>query len=100
MQAKAARMIEIDRIGEDDPLAFAVTVRDAASETHHHVTLARADARRLAERHLPEQCIEAAFRFLLDHEPKEAILQHFDISVIARYFPQFERELPAYLAQL
>ena len=44
--------------------------------------------------HTPERCIEAAFRFLLDREPKESILRRFDITVISRYFPEFERELP------
>jgi hypothetical protein len=45
----------------------------------------------------PERVIEASFRFLLAREPKEAILKSFDISAIARYFPEFERELPRYL---
>jgi hypothetical protein len=44
--------------------------------------------------------VEAAFRFLLDREPKEAILSRFDITVISRYFPEFERELPGYLSKL
>ena len=43
---------------------------------------------------------EATFRFLLDREPKESILTRFDVTVIARYFPEFERELPRYLAQV
>ena len=47
----------------------------------------------------PEHCIEAAFQFLLDREPKESILRRFDIAVISRYFPEFERELPGYLSQ-
>ena len=41
----------------------------------------------------------AAFRFLLDREPKESILRRFDVAVISRYFPEFERELPRYLAR-
>ena len=49
--------------------------------------------------HTPEHCIEAAFQFLLDREPQESILRHFDITVISRYFPEFERELPRYLSQ-
>ena len=36
-------------------------------------------------------------RFLLDREPKESILGRFDVTVISRYFPEFERELPHYL---
>jgi hypothetical protein len=49
--------------------------------------------------HSPERCIEAAFRFLLDREPKEAILRRFDVTVISSYFPEFERELPHYLTK-
>ena len=92
-------MIEIKRIGAADPLAFEVTIRDGNGETRHHVTLARGDLDRLAASHAPEQCVEAAFRFLLDREAKEQILPRFDISVIRRYFPEFEQELPRYLAQ-
>ena len=46
-----------------------------------------------------ERCLEAAFRFLLDREPKESILGRFDVTVISRYFPEFERELPHYLSR-
>jgi hypothetical protein len=63
--------------------------------------LARALHQRLAKgRHSAESCIDAAFRFLLDREPKESILRQFDLAVIERYFPEFERELPRYLAAL
>jgi hypothetical protein len=42
--------------------------------------------------------LQSAFAFLLDREPKEAILRRFDLAVISRYFPEFESELPRYLA--
>lgn len=91
-------MIDVRRMEGDNPLAFAVAVRDGSGETRHHVTIARETCERLsAGEHAPERCIEAAFRFLLDREPKESILRHFDVSVISRYFPDFERELPSYL---
>jgi hypothetical protein len=54
--------------------------------------------RQLAGKRTPEHCLEAAFRFLLDRERKEFILGHFDVMVISRYFPEFERELPRYLS--
>ena len=54
---------------------------------------------RMASNHTPERCLEAAFRFLLDREPKESILGRFDVTVISRYFPEFERELPHYLSR-
>jgi len=50
-------------------------------------------------RHTAQHCLEAAFRFLLDREPRESIMGRFDVTVISRYFPEFERELPRYLSQ-
>ena len=49
--------------------------------------------------HMLERCLEAAFRFLLDREPKESILGQFDVKVISSYFPEFERELARYLSR-
>ncbi len=98
---REAGMIEVRRLaGGDIPLTFEVVVRDGRGESRYEVTMASQSWERLTgKRHAPEDCIEAAFRFLLDREPKESILQHFDVDVIARYFPEFERELPRYLAQ-
>jgi hypothetical protein len=93
-------MIQVSRTSDGDPLAFEVVVREGKGETRHHVTMSRETLRRLtAGRHADERCIEAAFRFLLEREPKESILRTFDVTVISRYFPEFERELPRYLAQ-
>jgi hypothetical protein len=92
--------IEVRRTGEGDPLEFEVVVHEGGGESRHHVTMTSDACERLAKgAHTPERCIEAAFQFLLDREPKESILQRFDIAVIARYFPEFERELPRYLPQ-
>ena len=93
-------MIEIRRTSERDPLEFEVIVREGQGESRHHVTMARQTCDRLtAGKFTPERCLEAAFRFLLDREPKESILSRFDVTVISRYFPEFERELPRYLSQ-
>ena len=93
-------MVEVRRTGDGDPLEFEVVVREGKGESRHHVTMARETCERLtAGRHTPERCLEAAFRFLLDREPKESILGQFDVSVISRYFPEFERELPRYLSR-
>jgi len=91
-------MIEVRQTAEADPLGFEVVVRDGKGETRHQVTMSRKVCERLAAgRHSPERCIEAAFRFLLDREPKESILGRFDVTVISKYFPEFERELSRYL---
>jgi hypothetical protein len=93
-------MIEIQRIAESDPLEFEVLVREGRGETRHHVTMSREMCERLtAGKHTPERCLEAAFRFLLDREPKESILGQFDVKVISSYFPEFERELARYLSR-
>lgn len=91
-------MIQVRCIADGDPRSFEVVVHDASSETSHQVTMSRQMHERLAlASGTPERCVEAAFRFLLEREPKESILRRFDISEIPRYFPEFERQLPRYL---
>ena len=97
---KGIDMIEVRRTGEGDPLEFEVVVREGKGGTRHDVTMSQQTYERLtAGKHTPARCLEAAFRFLLDREPKESILSRFDVTVISRYFPEFERELPRYLSQ-
>jgi hypothetical protein len=82
-------------------LAFDVVVRDARGETRHRLTMSTQDAARFAKLGAdPPRAVEAAMRFLLDREPKEAILSAFDIRVIRRYFPEFDDAFPGYLARL
>ena len=99
MATRQGRIIEMRRIGDGDRLEFEVVVHDAGGETHHHVTMDRTTCERLtAGRFTAEQCLEASFQFLLDRELKESILKRFDITLISRYFPEFEQELPNYLS--
>lgn len=89
--------IDVRMIEDNDQLVFDVRVHDEASETQHGVTLSRKDFERLSGGADADRLIDAAFRFLLDREPKESILARFDVSVISRYFPDFEQKLPRYL---
>jgi hypothetical protein len=58
------------------------------------VTLRQADYERLSgSRADPETMVTESFRFLLEREPKESILRSFDLTVISRYFPEYEREI-------
>jgi hypothetical protein len=67
---------------------------DDGTATEHEVTLSRADHERLGSRYpRPGSFIRACFEFLLERETKESILRSFDISQIATYFPEFEREM-------
>lgn len=60
--------------------SFRVTLRD---ETFEHLGSGRSH----------EDFIRDSFRFLLEREPKESILEEFDIDDIKKYYPEFEEEI-------
>jgi hypothetical protein len=81
-------------VNEMDASHFRVRVIEAGSESTHQVTLDPKDYARLAGGAVePQELIRKSFQFLLEREPKESILSRFDLSVISRYFPEFEREI-------
>jgi hypothetical protein len=74
--------------------AFCVRVIDGRSESSHQVTVAAEDYKRLTGGNIEErELVRRSFEFLLEREPKESILRQFDLQVIARYFPEYEREI-------
>lgn len=80
--------IEVTKIA---PGKFRVRISESGGETMHVVSLKAADFQRLTGGRIPEEdLVEQSFHFLLGHEPKESILREFDLSVISRYFPQYE----------
>ena len=80
---------------------FDVIVRDLRDESRHRVTIEANEAERWAKFAAePSRCVEAVMRFLLDREPKEAILSVFDMRVVRRYFPEFDDAFPRYLVRL
>ncbi len=86
--------IEVKTADQGDTYDCQVTVSERGSETRHHVTLRKADYERLSGgKASPEALVTESFRFLLEREPKESILRSFDITVIGRYFPEYERQI-------
>ena len=86
--------IEVEKSEYDDRYEFQVTVRERGGESHHRVTLRKADHEWLTGGQAsPEALVAESFRFLLEREPKESILGSFDLTVIGRYFPEYEREI-------
>lgn len=86
--------IEIKASDKGDSYECQVTVGERGGATHHQVTLRKADYERLAGgKATPEALVAESFRFLLEREPKESILRSFDLTVIGRYFPGYEREI-------
>ena len=90
-------MILVHSTGSDEPRQFEVVIRDWSGETHYQVTMSAVTFERLSGGNAtPEECVHAAFRFLLDREPKNSVLRRFDVSVIEHFFPEFFREFPRY----
>jgi hypothetical protein len=92
--------IEVERLEGDQGgdgeqrYEFQVIVKEDRGQTRHRVTLRTGDYERLsAGRADPETLVAESFRFLLERESKESILRSFDLTVIARYFPEYEREI-------
>jgi hypothetical protein len=93
--------IEVEKIGEGE---FQVRVIEGTSLTSHRVTLKTEDYERIADRKgkrkvEASELVGCAFEFLLAREPKESILQQFDLSIIGRYFAGFEREMKRRLSR-
>jgi len=65
----------------------------------YDVTVSEDDVRALAPGATPGELIAESFRFLLEREPPGSILPRFDLSVIARYFPEYGKEIAGRLAR-
>ena len=86
-------MPKIDVQAESDT-AFVVSVADGEDQTTHRVTVPSEFADGLVgQAGSTEELVRLSFEFLLEREPKESILREFDITVIGRYFPEYEDEL-------
>jgi hypothetical protein len=90
-----AASIQVKQIQDDEGgYSFDVRIEEAGEVTTHRVTMSRADYQRLGSGTAsPEEFVQKCFGFLLEREPKESILGRFDVAVIGRYFPEFEREV-------
>jgi hypothetical protein len=86
-----ASRIEVEALSDGE---FRVRVIDENSESSHWVTLSPEHYNRLTGGKIePQELVKRSFQFLLEREPKESILNQFDLQVIGRYFPEYEREI-------
>jgi len=84
-------MINVQKKDEDH---YTVTISEGGSETTHRVELDDAYYRKLTDGTVSKaDLVRRSFEFLLAREPKESILGRFHLSVIARYFPDYESEI-------
>jgi hypothetical protein len=90
----AMASVEVKQSGAGETMSFDVMVTEASGATSHRVTLDASQFERLrGGDENPARFIERCFEFLLAREAKESVMSSFDVSVISRYFPEFEREI-------
>jgi hypothetical protein len=73
-----------------DDSTFEVVVEGTVT-TSHTVTVDPSYAARIAGEVPVETLVRRSFDFLLEREPNTSILRRFDLAVIGRYFPEYER---------
>ena len=85
-------MAQIQVISIDEQ-TYKVTVV-SASTTTHEVNVQAAYALKLSGGNISTaELVKKSFEFLLERESNNSILRRFDLSVIAHYFPEYEREI-------
>jgi len=81
------------RVEKTAPGVYQVTV-ESGSTTQHTVTLTPEYWQKLTNGRIPvETLIQKSFEFLLERESNTNILRSFDLPVIQRYFPEYERTI-------
>ena len=86
----ATTKIQVEEIREGE---YRVTVLEGKGRTSHLVRVSPEEQKRFGGDAKPEELVERSIEFLLEREPKESILQAFDLSVIERYFPDYGDEI-------
>jgi hypothetical protein len=82
-------------IEEIDSNTYQVTVT-AQTTTMHMVTVQADYAQKLTNGRISNnELLKKSFEFLLQRESNTSILRSFDLSVISRYFPEFEQQIKA-----
>jgi len=80
--------------GEGGSWTCEVSVQAGGESTRHAVTVSAADLERYANGDgaaAVEDLVRRSFEFLLEREPPGSILREFDLSVIRRYFPEYDQ---------
>ena len=92
--------IKVEGEQKGDRYECRVTVVEGASSTEHRVTVEKNYRDRIAGPEVPmEQLVRKSFEFLLAREAKESILPQFELPLINRYFPEYERKIKVRVAK-
>lgn len=86
--------IEVQTLSDEHAGRFRVTLTEGGGETTHEVVVPKEYYDDLTGGACTaDELVRASFEFLLEREPKESILREFDLTVISRYFPEYEAEM-------
>jgi hypothetical protein len=89
-------MVKVRAELDGDAWSCEVRVVEGGEQTQHVVRVTVADLEtwgRGSSREHVEDLVARSFEFLLRREPASSILRRFDLAVIQRYFPEYDREL-------
>ena len=78
---------------------FEVTVQGSSPTTHRVTVPPQYAARLTGGQATAQQLVRRSFDFLLERESNSSILRSFELPVIARYFPEYERVIRDMLAE-
>jgi len=82
--------VEVRCAAEGDGYRCRVDVSDATGTTRHAVRVSEEDFDRWRRGRSVEALVADSFAFLLEREPKESILNEFDLPAIKRFFPDYD----------
>ncbi len=83
--------ISLEKLNENE---FLVTISEDDSFTEHVVIVEDESYEKLTDKMCSKELlVEKSIEFLLTKEPKESILEKFEIMLIAKYFPEYPDEI-------
>jgi hypothetical protein len=86
--------ISVGCLPETDGWRCTVRVSDDAGASEHEVRVDRQALQSLAPQGTePEDLVRRSFEFLLEHEPRGAIMRRFELPIISRFFADYEDEI-------
>ena len=84
-------MVNVSKIDEK---TFQVTVEEGSSSSSHRVTVPDEYYQKLTGGKISkEELVKKSFDFLLERESKGSIMGSFELSIISRFFPEYESEI-------
>lgn len=82
--------IHVEAAGGED---YRVRIEESDGSSRHTVTVTDDERQRYAPDADPEELVRGSIRFLLEREPRQAILSRFSLSTIESYFPEYGEEI-------